>query len=416
DQTKNDSANIYFNVNFNSTVAVTFYAEVDPDNIYDETSESNNRFPAAGTISMTFRTRDTLNIVGQRLRYHPASYSGAQYAGGWAVNGGAADWFEQVLPMRNNSVNYTINSGYLDWTSSLGSGDGQHALIQALNTQWMLQNLFGFWFSGPYTGADHVYGWVPAAGFSGGHADMPVYPHAGGLGVVGIGSDAPGTSTDSPGSGALIFGHELVHDYDVFHTNTADACGSNDGNSDFPYGSSSIQEVGFNPITGKIYDPATTHDLMSYCPSGGSKQGWIAPFTWNKMFDDLAPAPPLSAPYAANNLPVLQLVTTTAVESLQINATIYNPAFSPPVPGKLGPLYKSGTGLAYLLKPGAYAAQLRDAQGNPLATYPFVVNFESEYDAHNGSDPEPGGPLLNDPPPFPPDPTKQVDVSFIVPW
>jgi hypothetical protein len=90
---------------------------------------------------------------------------------------------------------------------------------------------------------------------------------------------------------ALIFGHELVHDYDVFHTDTADACGSNDGNSDFPYGSSSIQEFGFNPITGKIYNPATTHDLMSYCPSGGSKLGWIAPFTWTKMFNKLIPPP-----------------------------------------------------------------------------------------------------------------------------
>ena len=103
---------------------------------------------------------------------------------------------------------------------------------------------------------------------------MPIYPHAGGLGTVGIGTDRTSdgsNTTDSPGGGALIFGHELVHDYDVLHTNTADACGSSDSGSDFPYSSSSIQEYGFNPITGQIYDPATTHDLMSYCPAGGSK-------------------------------------------------------------------------------------------------------------------------------------------------
>ena len=85
------------------------------------------------------------------------------------------------------------------------------------------------------TGANHLYGWAPNAGYSGGHADMPVYPHAGGLGVVGIGTDRPGTSTDDPGGGAYIFGHELTHDYNIYHTNTADSCGSQDGNSDFPY-------------------------------------------------------------------------------------------------------------------------------------------------------------------------------------
>ena len=161
-----------------------------------------------------------MGIVGQRLRYHPSGYSGTQYAGGWAVNGGAADWFEQVLPVRNNGINYSIKSGYKDWTTSLGSGDGQHALIQSLNSQWLLENLFSWWFSGAFTGARHVYGWAPSQGYSGGHADMPVYPHAGGYRVVGIGSDAAGTSTDNPGSGALIFGHELVHDYNVLHTDT----------------------------------------------------------------------------------------------------------------------------------------------------------------------------------------------------
>ena len=34
-----------------------------------------------------------------------------------------------------------------------------------------------------------------------------LYPHAGGLGVVAIGTDNPGTSVDNPGSGAVILGH-----------------------------------------------------------------------------------------------------------------------------------------------------------------------------------------------------------------
>jgi hypothetical protein len=413
DQTQPDSANIYFNVNFSSSVTVDFYAVVDPDNTIPETNETNNRYPAAGYLTLTFQSRNDLTIVGQRLRYHPPSYSGEQYAGGWAVNGGGADWLNQILPIRNNGINYFVKSGYLDWTGTLATGDGQHNLISALNGQWILENAFSFWFSGAFTGANHVYGWAPGAGYSGGHADMPVYPHAGGLGVVGIGSDNPGTNTDAPGSGALIFGHELVHDYNIYHTNTADACGSNDPNSDFPYPNSSIQEVGFNPITGKVYNPSLTHDLMSYCPSGGSKQGWIAPFTWNKMFNDLGLSN-YSYQAQTNGQPYI-MHTTTAAESLVINATVNNPDLNPPTPGSLGELYRTEGGEAYSLPAGDYAIELRNIDGALLAGYPFIVDFKSEYGpdpgAHTGSPNTPEGQ-----PPFSPDPTPKIDVSFIVPW
>jgi hypothetical protein len=409
DQTQPDSANIYFNVNFASPVVVDFYAVVDPDNIIPESNEGNNRYPASGYLSLTFQPRSTMKIVGQRLYYHPVGYTGAQYASGWAVNGGGADWFNQILPLRNNGINYVVKSGYLDWSSTLSTADGQHNLIKALNAQWILENAFSWWFSGAFTGANHVYGWAPSAGYSGGHADMPVYPHAGGFGVVGIGSDSPGTNVDDPGSGALIFAHELTHDYNVYHTNTADACGSNDSNSDFPYSNSSIQEVGFNPFTGKIYNPSNTQDLMSYCPSGGSKLGWIAPFTWNKMFNDLGLNRYSDQP-ATNTQPYI-MHATAAAESLVVNATVYNPDLNPPIPGALGELYRTEGGEAISLPAGDYAIELRNVDGAALASYPFIVSFQSEYGpdpgAHSG---------VEGNPPFPPDPTSQVDVSFIVPW
>jgi hypothetical protein len=410
DQTKSENANIYFNVNFSGAVSVDFYAVVDPNNAYVETNEANNRYPAAGYITLTFQPRRDMTIVGERLRYHPAGYSGPQYAGGWAVNGGGSDWLNQILPIRNNAINYVVASGYLDWTTSLGSGDGQHSLISALDWMWIKQNAFAWWFgTGVFTGARHVYGWAPAAGYSGGHADMPVYPHAGGFGVVGIGSDAPGTNTDNPASGALIFGHELVHDYNIYHTNTADACGSNDGNSNFPYSNSSIQEVGFNPMTGKIYNPSLTHDLMSYCPSGGSRQGWIAPFTWNTMFNKLVPV--LNANLADTNSQPYVMHSTAAAESLAVNVTVYNPDMKPAVPGTLGALYRTGGGEAYSLPAGDYAIVLRNVNGAELASYPFIVDFNSEYGPDPGAHAGPEGD-----PPFPPDPNTKVDVSFIVPW
>jgi hypothetical protein len=375
-----DSANVWFYVDFSNDVTVDFYARVDPNNTFAETDETNNRYPAsAGNyITLNFRRHKTLDIVGQRLRYHPSGYGGNQYAGGWAVNGGAAQWLNQIMPLRDGGINYSVKSGYLNWTTSLGSGDGQHQLIGTLNSMWILENALAWLFgAGAFTGAEHVYGWAPSAGYSGGHADMPVYPHAGGLGVVGIGSDAPGTSVDNPGSGALIFGHELVHDYDVFHTDTgADDCGSNDSNSDFPYSTSSIQEFGFNPNTGKIYNPSNTHDLMSYCPSGGSKEGWIAPFTWNKLFNNSRLSRPVYARLGGTvNVLAGMFIQTGSSESLVVNVTISNTS---PISGHLGALHKLPIDIANLPPNGPYAIQLRNG-AQVLFTQPFGVNFTDEY-------------------------------------
>lgn len=387
------SANVYFTVNFNGTVPVRYYAIVDPNGTIAETNENNNRFPAVGTRTINFTASKTMKIIGQRLRYHPSGYTGTQYAGGWAVNGGAADWFEQLLPIRNNGITYQVASGYLNWTTTLNTA-GQHALIGHLNNRWIMQNVFAWLFgSGAYTGARHVYGWAPNDGYSGGHADMPVYPHAGGLGVVGIGTDRPGTSTDNPGGGALIFGHELVHDYDIKHTDTPDACGSSDNTSTWPYGSSSIQEFGFNPITGKVYNPATTHDLMSYCPAGGSKQGWISPYTWNYMFNELRAS-------AQNQL----AQEPTADTALAVSVQVSNPDLGP-MQGTILEATKVDTTVPLVTPaPGPYALELRDSGGTILSTTSFTLTFKSEYTNHNGD--HPGDPADL---PF-------ASVHMVIPW
>ena len=415
DQSTNDSADVYFNVNFSNDVVVDFYAEIDPDGTISESNESNNRFPASGFITRTFRKGITLDIVGQRLDYHPSGYTGTRRAGGWAVNGGAADYLEQLLPIRTNGIDYSVKSGYMNWTKSLGSGDNQHDLIKSLNSRWILENALSWLFgTGAFTGAEHVYGWAPNSGYSGGHADMPVYPHAGGLGVVGIGTDRAGTSTDNPGGGALIFAHELIHDYDVKHTNTGgDDCGSNDSSSAFPYSTSSIQEFGFNPITGKIYNPANTHDVMSYCPAGGSKEGWISPYTWNYMMNRLDAA----AVNAAEQRAVPKVMRTTAMtQSLVVNVTIYNPdapEYDAENPGMLGDLHRIDGGIQYDPPTGDYEVQLRSGD-EVLASQNFAANFKSEYDGHSG---QPHGATGDgDEPPFPSTPTIKSDVSFIMPW
>lgn len=418
DRGADDSADVWFKVDFSKDITVDVYAVVDPNNIIAETNENNNRFPASGYITKTFRKRDTMKIVGQRLRYHPSGYSGGQYAGGWAVNGGAADYFERILPIQDGGIDYSIKSGYLDWTTSLGSGSGQHSLIQTLNAMWILDQAFGWIFGGAFLGADHVYGWVDNDGYSGGHADMPVYPHAGGLGVVGIGTDRPGTSTDNPGGGALIFAHELLHDYDIKHTDTPDACGSTDGSSNFPYSSSSIQEFGYNPNTNEIYDPSDTHDVMSYCPAGGSKRGWMSPYTWEYMSNkiDAAQVQALADRGEPVRLGPENFRPAQSERTLVVFAAIANPDhpdYNPRQPGRLYNMHLIDGRVTYPLPGDGYAIQLRRGD-RVLYQEDFGVSFESEYhsEAHRGqADPHP-----EDDPPFPPEPTAQADVQLIIPW
>lgn len=396
------SANVFFVVlSSANSRAVEMYAEVDPGSSIPEINETNNRYPASGYLTLTFHKREGLKITGQRLDYHPPGYTGTRLAGGWAVNGGGAAWFNQILPLANGGIDYSLASGYLDWTTSLATSDGQHALIEYMNSLWGLANLLSILFTGETTGVDHYYGWAPDSGYSGGHADMPMYPHAGGLGVVAIGTDAPGTSTDNPGRGAVVFGHELCHDHNLQHTDTgSDDCGANDPSSDFPYATSSIQEFGFNTTTKRIYNPSNTHDLMSYCPPG-SREGWISPFHWNKMFNSLALSKIASKPLAEGQTPLPQVFYQTGGEtSLMVSATLFNPAESGGIyQGELGPLYRVDTGSQYVLPEGDYALELRNGD-TVLSRRDFAVSFKNDWESEGEYQPE----------------FSRADVTFIIPW
>jgi hypothetical protein len=192
-----DAVNIWFNVNFSNDVLVTFYAEVDPNHSIAETNETNNRYPTSGTVPLTYRKRDTMKIVGQRLRYHPSGYGGTQYAGGWAVTGGGADGMSKSAhPQQRHQLRRQERLSGLDNVARLRGRAARADLQPEYDLDPGKCLCVVVWRR--YTGARHVYGWAPSQGYSGGHADMPSIRTRGGLGVVGIGSDAPGTNTDNP--------------------------------------------------------------------------------------------------------------------------------------------------------------------------------------------------------------------------
>lgn len=70
-------------------------------------------------------------------------------------------------------------------------------------------------------------------------------------------------------------------------------------------------------------------------------------------------------------------------------------------------------GLAYEIPKGEYAIELRRG-GTVLAQQTFAISFLSEYASHGGAHGE--GTAGDEPPPFPPEPSAQADVTFIMPW
>ncbi len=400
------TANLFLTVSGSSDVDIDYWVEVDPDHTVSQLNRLNERYPDSGYAQVTFQQRRGLDILGQPIDYHPSGYTGTRTPGGWAVSGGAALWLEQILPVPTGSIDYRTLSGTLDWTQTLTGS--VHDLIPTLNGVWVLAQVFSQALNGRQFPLDHLYGWVPAptAG-DWGHADMPVYPHAGGYGVVAVGTDGPGTDTDNPGPGALIFGHELVHDYDIKHTDTPDACNSKDPSSPFPYSSSSIQEYGFNPVTRKVYDPANTHDLMSYCPAQGKKQGWISPYTWSQMFAALAPGSGSRATLSARSADAGGTAARTpqAVSSsdgtLVVATTIQREGG-----GSLGDTYLSDATPAIDEPPaGDLAVELRDDTGNVVARRTFGVDFSNEYgDGHGPVGPGHTGPY------------DQATIQLTLPW
>jgi len=94
-------------------------------------------------------------------------------------------------------------------------------------------------------------------------------------GILGLGY-TPGRS--AIGYGGQTLAHELGHNFGRLHA----PCGAPTKTWDinFPYAEGKTGEFGFDPDTQKVYDPAGTYDFMSYCGPA-----WMSPYTYQALYD-----------------------------------------------------------------------------------------------------------------------------------
>ncbi|HET8944066.1 MAG TPA: hypothetical protein VFO59_04730, partial [Dehalococcoidia bacterium] len=386
-QDSNTVPKLWFNVNFTNNINVTYYAEVDPNHIYPETNEGNNRFPAVGTQSVTFQKRRTFDVMGWRMRYHPAGFTGNQYAGGWAVNSGGADWLETLWPVKEGGIDYSLHSGYMDWTSVIGKGD-EAKVVALTKTILMIEAMFP-WYDPQLQGQERVNVWTPRAHFVRGLSDPPGW--GGGFGVASVGDDNPnGNNTmDNPGFGAHNFVHEVSHNTGMRHIGQPkDPCGSEDSGTDWPYSNYRIQEFGYDPDTGKIYNPSSSGDIMSYCYGPGTN-AWISPFHWTQQFNVEGA---IGSFTAGGPRPIVAAVG----DVLGVVATVDNPSVAGSDGNSLELHKTAGGGNIIPPPPGAgYSVELRSG-AQVLASQDFAASFVNVED--------PGAPH------------GQVTIAFSMPW
>lgn len=231
-------------------------AVVDPDDDIGETNESDNHWPATGTLALDVRTVSPLQI-----RFVPVRQSVNGMVG--AVNNGNkatfADLAGRIFPLEK--VTPTLHAIYTSSAPALQSDDGNGGWGQILGEMNALRIS---------EGSSYTYYGVVATTYNSGIA---------GLGYIGT---PAAIGWDKGSSVGGIVAHELGHTFGRSHA----PCGTSPADPNYPYPNAEIGVWGYDQGTGAVKDSVAMFDLMSYC-----SPAWISDYTYKGVLDFRANAP-----------------------------------------------------------------------------------------------------------------------------
>lgn len=383
-------------VNGPGPLPVLIYAQVDPDNEYQEENEANNFYPldyVQKPIRVDFYNPRPFTIIAKKVRY---TKQGQIFdPNPLAVEGEAAAFLNQLAPLRNGDLHYKVASGFFPLNHSIDSPiviDDEHpdrAFLQKFEVEIKKEKAL----YADAIGAWYYYAWLPNIAYKGGLAST-VAPGS----AMGIDRMDRSTQGEAPLS-AKVFAHELVHVWGMGHAGTPTYnCGGieelNDYYVDFPpvYEEPTIKELWFSPYAFTVNSPGNTHDLMSYCGVNGQKgilYARLSPFSWDCLVkklrvqgngfvtcppQDVEAATQIEGNQAASPFPAPSIQLTEPEPLLVVSVAITNPHKA--IGGAFQDLLRIDG--YHLIPPalpqGNYVVQLR-AGATPLYTQTFDVDF-----------------------------------------
>ncbi len=226
-----------------------YYVEVDPNNLVNESDETDNRFPETGYASFDVREPGTFRVVFVPVEWEgrlPDTIDPDEYLEDTKamMPVGAIEASVRSAPLIADS-DASIPCDVLGDLSRLRQADG----LGNSTTHY-----YGVITSGRGSG---VIGCAFAPGYSGASLSISDLRRGGALETVA---------------------HELGHNLSLSHA----PCGGPSGaDPDYPYSNAAIGTWGYNVFNGATYDPGSNlKDLMSYCGPV-----WISDFHYERALD-----------------------------------------------------------------------------------------------------------------------------------
>lgn len=237
----------------------SFYLELDSDDQFTETDESNNRFPATGTRDLGFVETAALKV--RLIPMNHATYPALTITD--ELKNGMGDYLKRLYPIQTLTLdNRTATLDFDEATTA--SALNKLEEYRALDTTASEKDIF-------------YYGIING--------------NVGGLGNINPTATANSNLESVGSTDYATFAHEVAHNHGRYHVENKDETNDSScqlpANADpnYPYNSTGaeygrIGKMGYNTNSKELYSKTLYHDVMTYCD-----RSWISDYTYKALYD-----------------------------------------------------------------------------------------------------------------------------------